>query len=121
MSANLPTSSIALVSFIRAPAFAQACKLPGSVQLQLFLQSILFMTLAPDKINLSFISSKYHEFANVFSDSWANTLVLHCTYDLKIELNSDQAPLPGSIYSLSVLKQKALRQFPNENLNSGFI
>ena len=73
---------------------------------------------APD---LSNISSKYHEFANVFSKTKAETLPPHYFYNLKINLEEGAQPLVDLIYSLLVSEQEALKEFIEENLNIGFI
>ena len=73
---------------------------------------------APD---LSNISSKYHEFANVFSKTKAETLPPHHFYNLKINLEEGAQPLVDLIYSLLVSEQEALKEFIEENLNIGFI
>jgi len=70
--------------------------------------------------NLSNVSSKYYEFVNVFSKTKAKVLPLHCSYDLKINLEEGAQPLVGPIYSLSASEQ-ALKEFIEENLNTGFI
>src|SRR6266581_3057285 len=63
----------------------------------------------------------YHEFAEVFSKSKANTLALHCEYDLKIELEEGMHPPLGTLYSLSPIELEALRTFLDKHLVSGFI
>ena len=73
------------------------------------------------KINLSSIPEEYHEYADVFSKSKAETLALHCLYDLWIELEKDFHPLVRTIYSLSKFKQEVLKEFINENMTNGFI
>jgi len=76
------------------------------------------LTKAP---NLSNVPSKYHEFADVFSKTKAETLSPHHPYDLKINLEEGVQPSVGLIYSLSASKQEALKEFIEENLNTGFI
>jgi len=67
--------------------------------------------------HLSNISSKYHKFANVFSKTKAETLLSHCLYNLKINLEKSAQPLVGPIYSLLTSEQEALKEFIEENLN----
>ena len=74
-----------------------------------------------EKIDLSSIPEEYHEYADVFSKSKAETLTPHCLYDLWIELKKDSHPLVGTIYSLSKFKQEVLKEFIDENLTNGFI
>jgi len=64
---------------------------------------------------------KYHEYANVFSKSKAETLAPHCPYSLWIELEKDSHPPVGTIYSLSKFKQETLKEFIDENFTNGFI
>jgi len=73
---------------------------------------------APD---LSNVLSEYHEFIDVFSKTKAKVLTPHCPYDLKINLEEDAQPPVGPIYSLLASKQEALKEFIEENLNTGFI
>ena len=78
-------------------------------------------TTISEKINLSSIPEEYHEYANVFSKSKAETLAPHRPYDLWIDLEKDSHPPVGTIYSLSKFKQEALKEFIDENLINGFI
>jgi len=71
--------------------------------------------------NLSNVPSKYHEFANVFSQTKAETLPSHCLCDLKINLEEGAQPPVSPIYSLSASEQEALKKFIEENLNTSFI
>jgi hypothetical protein len=71
--------------------------------------------------DLSFVPPKYHEYTKVFNDAKANTLAPHRPYDLRIELDEDKPIAPSPIYSLSAVKQKALQEFIDKNVNSGFI
>ena len=71
--------------------------------------------------DLSNVLSKYYEFANIFSQTKAEILPPHCSYDLKINLKEGAQPLVGSIYSLSASEQETLKEFIEENLNIGFI
>ena len=61
-------------------------------------------TTISEKINLSSVPEKYHEYADVFSKSKAETLAPHHPYDLQIELEKDSHPLVETIYSLSQFK-----------------
>ena len=71
--------------------------------------------------DLSNVPSEYHKFANIFSKTKAETLPPHCPYDLKINLEEGAQPPVGPIYSLSASEQEALKEFIEENLNTGFI
>ena len=63
----------------------------------------------------------YHDFADVFSKTRANTLAPHRPYDLKINLEEGTLPPLGPIYSLSVSKLQSLQEFIDEHLKNGFI
>jgi len=71
--------------------------------------------------DLSNVSSEYYKFADIFSKTKAETLSSHHSYDLKINLEESAQPPVGSIYSLSASEQEALKEFIEENLNTGFI
>jgi len=78
-------------------------------------------TIVSEKIDLSAIPEEYHEYADVFSKSKAETLVPHCSYNLRIDLEKDSHPPVETIYSLSKFEQEALKEFIDENLTNGFI
>ena len=112
------------ITIIGAAAFLRASKLPGSHNFELCLCSSDIqansakLAETPDFSN---IPSKYHEFANVFSKTKAEILPPHCPYNLKINLEEGAQPPVGPIYSLSASEQEALKEFIEENLNTGFI
>ncbi len=72
----------------------------------------------PDMID---VPAEYHYFADVFSDSLSKKLPEHRQYDLKINIEEGTSPLLGPIYSLSESELKALHEFIDNNLHSGFI
>jgi len=74
-----------------------------------------------DLVNLSAIPPKYYEFTDIFSKTRAKTLALYHLYDLQIKLEDGEKLFIETIYSLSTIKQEALRNFISENLNIGFI
>jgi len=112
------------ITIIGAATFLHASKLPDSHSFKLCLRSLDIqansakLAKTPD---LSNILSKYHKFANIFSKTKAETLSPHHPYDLKINLEENAQPLVGPIYSLSASEQEALKEFIEENLNTGFI
>jgi len=112
------------ITIISAAAFLCASKLPGFHNFELCLHSsdiqANFAKLA-ETPDLSNVPSEYHEFANVFSKTKAETLPSHHPYDLKINLEEGAQPPVGPIYSLSVSEQEDLREFIEENLNTDFI
>ncbi len=67
------------------------------------------------------VPAEYHNFADVFSDSLSEKLPEHRPYNLKINIEKGTSPPLGPIYSLSESKLKALCEFIDNNLHSGFI
>ena len=91
------------IAIIGVTAFLRASKLPGSHNFKLCLHSSNIQansTKLVETPDLSNVSSKYHEFANVFSKIKAETLPYHCSYDLKINLEEGVQFPVGLIYSL---------------------
>ena len=122
------TSSAPQVTLVNAAAFARACKLPGSASFTLNLSSVSAAeafarssAVSDSPPDLSNVPPEYHEFADVFSKSKADTLPEHRPYDLKINLEDGAVPPLGPIYSLSQLELETLREYIDENLRSGFI
>ena len=105
-------------------AFLHVSKLLGSHNFKLCLRSLDIQansTKLAETPDLSNVPSEYHEFADVFSKTKTEILPPHYPYDLKINLEEGAQPLVGPIYSLSASKQEALKEFIEENLNTGFI
>jgi hypothetical protein len=124
LSGSTPSSSSALHIFlVNAAAFIRASKLPGSSNFCINLTSLAACSAAPsdDPIDLSKVPEDYHEFADVFSKSRADTLAPHHPYDLQINLEDGAQPLVGTIYSLSQVKLESLQTFIDEHLAIGFI
>ena len=112
------------IAIIGAVAFLCASKLLGSHNFELCLHSSDIQANSAKLVetpDLSNVSSKYHEFANIFSKTKAEVLPPHHPYDLKINLEESAQPPVGPIYSLSASEQEALKEFIEENLNMGFI
>jgi len=105
------------------PALLRALQLSGLKIFALQFSSTVQTksTTISEKIDLSSIPEEYHEYADVFSKSKAETLAPHCPYNLRIDLEKDSHPLVGTIYSLSKFKQETLKKFIDENLTNGFI
>jgi len=78
---NPKQSHIAIIS---APALLRASHLSGSKTFSLQFRSTIQAksTIVSEKINLSAIPEEYHEYANIFSKSKAETLAPHHPYDL---------------------------------------
>jgi len=112
------------IAIIGAAAFLCASKLLGSHNFELCLHSSDIQANSAKLVetpDLSNVPSEYHEFADVFSKTKAEVLPSHCPYDLKINLEEGAQPPVGPIYSLSASEQEALKEFIEENLNTGFI
>ena len=113
------------IAIIGAAVFLYASKLPGSHNFELCCLHSSDIQANSTKLvktpDLSNVPSKYHKFADIFSKTKAETLPPHCPYDLKINLEEGAQPLVGPIYSLSASEQEALKEFIEENLNTGFI
>jgi len=96
-------------------------KLPDSYNFELCLHSSDIQansTKLTEAPNLSNVSSKYHEFTDIFSKTKAEVLAPH---DLKINLEEGAQPPVGPIYSFLASEQETLKEFIKENLNIGFI
>ena len=112
------------IAIIGTAAFLHASKLLGSYNFELCLRSSDIQansTKLAETPDLSNVPSEYHEFADVFSKNKAEILPPHHPYDLKINLEEGAQPLVGPIYSFSASEQEALKEFIEENLNTGFI
>jgi len=112
------------IAIIGAAAFLCTSKLPCSHNFELCLYSSDIQansTKLAETPDLSNVPSEYHKFANIFSKTKAEVLSPHRPYDLKINLEEGAQPPVGLIYSLSASKQEALKEFIEENLNTGFI
>ncbi len=67
------------------------------------------------------LSSKYHEFLNVFDRAQSNKLLFHHFYDYKIELISDSTLSHCHVYQMFSVKLLKIKKYLNENLLKRFI
>ncbi len=67
------------------------------------------------------LSSKYHEFLNVFNWAQLNKLLSHCFYDHKIELISDSMFSCCRVYQMFSVKLLKIKKYLNKNLSKKFI
>ncbi len=67
------------------------------------------------------LSSKYHEFLDVFDRAQLNKLLSHCFYDHKIELISDSTLSRCRVYQMFSVKLLKVKKYLNENLSKKFI
>ena len=112
------------ITIIGAAVFLCTSKLLGSNNFELCLCSLGIQANSAklaEAPNLSNVLSEYHKFADVFSKTKAKVLTPYCPYDLKINLEEGIQPPVGPIYSFSASEQEALKEFIEENLNTGFI
>jgi hypothetical protein len=112
------------VAVLDAETFMRTCTLDGSRCFLLNLTPEPLARVASDSANLvdlEDIPKEYHDFADVFSKSKADTLAPHRPYDLKIQLEDGALPPQPLIYSLSTSELATLREFLNEHLSMGYI
>ena len=112
------------ITIIGAAVFLYASKLMDSYNFKLYLRSLNIQTNSTklaEASDLSNISSEYHKFADILSKTKAEVLASHYFYNLKINLKESTQHLVSPIYSLLASKQKALKEFIEENLNMNFI
>lgn len=111
------------IAIISALTFIQALYLQGSTNFYLSLCSTTPIARLAQPLDnpadLSTILSEYHKFVNVFSKAKAKVLALYCLYNLQINLEEGAWLLVNTIYNLSFTKQETLKEFINENLNTG--
>ncbi len=67
------------------------------------------------------LSSKYHEFLDVFDRAQLNKLSSHRFYDHKIELISDSTLSRCRVYQMFSVKLLKVKKYLNENLSKRFI
>jgi len=67
------------------------------------------------------LSSKYHEFLDVFDRAQLNKLFSHRFYDHKIELISDSTFSRCRVYRMFSVKLLKVKKYLNENLSKRFI
>ncbi len=67
------------------------------------------------------LSSKYHEFLDVFDRAQLNKLFSHRFYDHKIELISDSTSSCCRVYQMFSVKLLKVKKYLNENLSKKFI
>ena len=75
----------------------------------------------PEPTGLSGVPPDYHDFADVFSKSKADTLAPHCEHNLKINLEDSASPPLGATYSLSSSELGSLCEFLDKHLAMDFI
>ena len=113
------------ITLVDAAAFLRASKLEGSQTFQLDLSTIdtsarlVKVTFHP--VDLENVPKEYHDFADMFSKSKADTLGPHRPYDLNITLEDGTKMPHPPLYSLSNSELETLRAFLDEHLNMGFI
>ena len=119
------SESVPRIALIGAAAFFRACSQSGAQSYRIHLSDPLIsgrsVSVSEGTSDLSLIPEQYHDFADVFSKSKADTLAPHRPYDLKITLEEGSGPPIGSLYSLSQSELQTLREFIDEHVRIGFI
>ncbi len=67
------------------------------------------------------LSSKYHEFLDVFDWVQLNKLFFHCFYNHKIELINDSTSSCCQVYQMFFVKLLKVKKYLNKNLSKKFI
>ncbi len=67
------------------------------------------------------LSSKYHDYLDVFDRAMADQLPPHRPYDHKIELIGERTPPRSRLYHMSGYKLQKVKNYLIEHLNKGFI
>ena len=112
-------SSLSSVSFINVNTYIHLACLPGSTVFTVTLSvsnSETVSSFSAEPIDLSNIPEEYHKFQDIFSKTKAGNLALHCSYDLKINLEENAQPPLRRMYLLLKIELQALRIFLNENI-----
>ena len=113
------------IVLVSKPAFVLACCLEGSVQYSMQLcpqkSDLCSASTIPEPTDLSRVPLDYHDFADVFSKSKADTLAPHLEHNLKINLEDSTSPPLKATYSLSSFELGSLHEFLDEHLAMGFI
>ena len=113
------------IALVDAAAFLHASKLEGSQTFRLDLLAIdasaRLVKVTYDPVDLENVLKEYHDFADVFSKSKADTLGPHRSYDLNITLKDGTKMPHPPLYSLSNSELETLCAFLDEHLNMGFI
>ncbi len=67
------------------------------------------------------LSSKYHDYLNVFDRAMIDQLFSHCLYDYKIELIDKKTSSRSHLYHMSDYKLQKMKNYLIEHLNKDFI
>ena len=67
------------------------------------------------------LSSKYHEFLNVFDQAQLNKLLSYCFYNHKIKLINDLTFSHYQVYQMFFVKLLKVKKYLNKNLSKKFI
>ena len=117
----VPPSSVPKIPLVDAVAFTWASKLADVQVFKLFVMITTPVNSKTTLVDISSIPAEYHESRDVFSNTCANTLPAHQSYNLKIELEEGTTPLFSLIYLLSPYKLQTLCEFIDKHLAYVFI
>ena len=71
--------------------------------------------------SITILSSRYHEYLNVYFKKEVDILFSHRAYDYVIHLKKDAQSLVFVLYNMSYNEAQELHRYLNENLNKKFI
>ena len=107
------------IAFINAAAFSRIAKKNSVYTIHLKSADLNF---TPNAVQSSpQLPEKYKDFADVFEKKKAEILPEHRPYDCAIELEDGTTPPFGPIYGLTETESKALYEYLQDNLQTGFI
>ena len=121
--AKLPTMDILMIraapfdTLMHQASYAKNMEISNISELNIEKALALKSTIDPAKK----LSTKYHDFLNIFSWADSNILPTHRSYDHKIPLIKEKIPPWGLLYSMSQDELKVLKKYLGGNLNKGFI
>lgn len=70
---------------------------------------------------LSLVTSRYHDYIDIFSKDSAESLPLHSDFDIKLNLVPGVVPPFGGIYRLATPEQNTLKEYIDDMLSKGLI
>ncbi|KAH9244802.1 hypothetical protein BASA81_017761 [Batrachochytrium salamandrivorans] len=107
---------------IKKPVLRNSSNTLKSVSFAETIQSEVYPFLEASPVSETPIPPEiYKEFSSVFSESKAEILPLHRSFDCTINLSSSAEPSYGRIYQLTREEDKVMQEWIAENLAKGFI
>ncbi|KAH9266089.1 hypothetical protein BASA83_010829 [Batrachochytrium salamandrivorans] len=107
---------------VKRPVLQNASNASKSVSFAETIQAEVYPFLEASPISVTPIPPEINEeFSSVFSESQAEILPLHRSFDCTINLSSSAEPSYGRIYQLTREEDKVMQEWIAENLAKGFI